>query len=104
MFSKNRNQQSERRLLQKCNENEPGALQEFRSLSYQSCVARTSHRVNLAFNGVLSADECEALRILLTKNIYGGSDVLPHPRKTLYRQIESYVFGAVREYIERGNG
>jgi hypothetical protein len=103
MFSKNSNEQSERRLLRKCDKNEPAALQQFRALSYQSCVARTIYRANLAFNAVLNAEECAALRIILTKEIYKAYDILPHPRKTLYKRIEVYVFGAVREYIERGN-
>jgi hypothetical protein len=104
MFSRTQNEQAERRLLRECSQDEPAALQQFRVLSYQSCVARTIDRANLTFNAVLSAEECDSLRIVLTKMIYEAYDVLPHPRKTLYQRIELYVFGAVREYIERGNG
>ena len=104
MFSRNRNEQFERRLLQACDRDEPAALQQFRTLSYQSCVARTIDRANLAFNAVLSAEECAALRVILTKEIYKAYEVMPHPRKTLYKGIELYVFGAVTKYIEQGNG
>jgi hypothetical protein len=104
MFGTNANQLKERLLLQKCAEADPIALEQFRTLSYQSCVARTIAHVNFTHNNVLTPKECEALRVLWTIQIFKAYRVLPHRRQTLYQRIHVYVFKAAKKYLKGKNG
>ncbi len=96
----NQNVFFERRLLQRCAQNEKKAQEEFRALSYLSQVYRTAKEVNLIYNRVLSDEELDLLCKVLTTNIYKGHRTLPHWRHDLHHRICLYVTIATEKFIK----
>lgn len=96
----NRNVVFERRLLQRCFENDAEAQAYFRAYSYLSQVYRTAQEVNLHYNRVLNDQELDDFCKVLTGKIYKGYKVLPHWRRDLHDRIRQYVFRATEKFLK----
>ena len=89
----------ERRLLQRCANDDRGAQRQFASSSYRNQVYKTAAEVNRSYNVVLGTDELNDLCRLLIIQIYRLHDTLPSWKHTLYRCIEDWVASAVILYF-----
>ncbi len=89
----------ERRLLQRCADDDRAAQRQFATSSYRNQVYKTATEVNRSYDVVLGADELNDLCKLLIARIYRLHDTLPSWKHTLYRRIEDWVTGAVILYF-----
>lgn len=89
----------ERRLLQRCAQDDPLALQEFARQSYVRQIHRTATETNLQYNGVLDGQELQDLCEHLAIEIYDAYKTIPDWREDLYKRIHQYVKRATEEYI-----